>query len=294
MIQLDMDHPLSKSFPAKLILFGEYAVLLGADSLAIPFHGFSMRLKFYQCKSHEALVQFNQYFNQIIQAQEEHLYKRFDVALFAQDLSAGLSVASTIPMGAGMGSSGALIALLYDRYVREPASDFETLKKELACMESCFHGTSSGIDPLVIFVQKPMYITNAKPTALKTLGDLSRFFVFHSGVERNTQQLVQMFKTKLTDSDFSKQVQERFISLNNELIQCLLENRLQPELFKQLSLWQFEYMHAFIPEAIRNIWKQGLEQDAFYLKICGAGGGGFFMGYSVTSYPSKREILKLV
>jgi mevalonate kinase len=29
----------------------------------------------------------------------------------------------------------------------------------------------------------------------------------------------------------------------------------------------------------REIWRKGLETDRYYLKLCGAGGGGFILGF---------------
>jgi mevalonate kinase len=34
-----------------------------------------------------------------------------------------------------------------------------------------------------------------------------------------------------------------------------------------------------IPE-FKSIWKQGIDSDAYYLKLCGAGGGGYLLGFS--------------
>jgi len=34
-----------------------------------------------------------------------------------------------------------------------------------------------------------------------------------------------------------------------------------------------------LPEFM-SIWRMGLESDEFYLKLCGAGGGGFILGFA--------------
>ena len=34
-----------------------------------------------------------------------------------------------------------------------------------------------------------------------------------------------------------------------------------------------------IPEDMRKIWALGLETSAFSIKLCGAGGGGYFLGW---------------
>jgi mevalonate kinase len=35
-----------------------------------------------------------------------------------------------------------------------------------------------------------------------------------------------------------------------------------------------------IPSNYHEIWKKGIESNAFYLKLCGSGGGGFILGFT--------------
>jgi mevalonate kinase len=35
-----------------------------------------------------------------------------------------------------------------------------------------------------------------------------------------------------------------------------------------------------IPNAFHQFWKSGLANDAYYLKLCGSGGGGFLLGFT--------------
>jgi len=35
-----------------------------------------------------------------------------------------------------------------------------------------------------------------------------------------------------------------------------------------------------IPKKFEEIWKKGLETNAYYLKLCGSGGGGFLLGFA--------------
>lgn len=45
-----------------------------------------------------------------------------------------------------------------------------------------------------------------------------------------------------------------------------------------ISKLQFAYLPPMIPESMHALWKKGLASNEFYLKICGAGGGGFMLG----------------
>jgi len=35
-----------------------------------------------------------------------------------------------------------------------------------------------------------------------------------------------------------------------------------------------------VPAMFQNLWKTGLDTKAFYLKLCGSGGGGFLLGFT--------------
>ena len=40
------------------------------------------------------------------------------------------------------------------------------------------------------------------------------------------------------------------------------------------------YFTPMIPNDFHAIWKKGIESNAFYLKLCGSGGGGFILGFT--------------
>lgn len=35
-----------------------------------------------------------------------------------------------------------------------------------------------------------------------------------------------------------------------------------------------------IPNNLYNAWKKGLDTNAYYLKLCGSGGGGYILGFA--------------
>src|SRR5690606_11283950 len=87
---------------------------------------------------------------------------QFDITSFEFDISQGLFFDSTIPQGYGVGSSGALVAAIFDRYEQENHStlDINKLKKIFSQMEYHFHGASSGVDPLISYLNSPILIRN--------------------------------------------------------------------------------------------------------------------------------------
>lgn len=54
------------------------------------------------------------------------------------EVDLGLNFESNIPVGYGLGSSGALVAAIYDDFFTEKASEFSELKRDLADLESFF------------------------------------------------------------------------------------------------------------------------------------------------------------
>ncbi|WP_436570317.1 GHMP family kinase ATP-binding protein, partial [Klebsiella pneumoniae] len=81
----------------------------------------------------------------------------------SRELDKGLFFRSDIPQGFGLGSSGALVAAIFLRYL-DKAGDFkdelkhltmdriQNLKSYLGALEGYFHGKSSGIDPSSIII----------------------------------------------------------------------------------------------------------------------------------------------
>jgi mevalonate kinase len=47
-----------------------------------------------------------------------------------------------------------------------------------------------------------------------------------------------------------------------------------------ISKFQWDFFPEMIPTKERGPWARGIESGDFILKLCGAGGGGFILGYS--------------
>jgi mevalonate kinase len=35
-----------------------------------------------------------------------------------------------------------------------------------------------------------------------------------------------------------------------------------------------------IPSAFHSLWQKGIDSNAYYLKLCGSGGGGYILGFT--------------
>jgi mevalonate kinase len=267
-----------KDFPAKILLLGEYTILNGSKALACPYWDFSGHWSFSPIlhdearASHEILKKF------INHCTDEYINRQ----RLIEDVERGLWFDSSIPHGFGLGSSGALIAAIYSAYGLQGDSIINN-KQVLARMEDYFHGSSSGLDPLVSFVQKPILIHHFENVeVLSSPLNLKGFFIINSGKPRQTGPLVEIYQEKMKDPEFKQSCAEILSREVNFAIQSVLQND-HSNLFHHLwliSKFQWDYFPEMIPTQMRSIWSKGLESGEYILKLCGAGGGGYILGYN--------------
>ncbi len=60
---------------------------------------------------------------------------------------------------------------------------------------------------------------------------------------------------------------------------------------KQLSKTVLRNFKPMIPASFHDLWKQGLESNDYYLKLCGSGGGGYILGFT-EDIDKARQALK--
>ena len=50
--------------------------------------------------------------------------------------------------------------------------------------------------------------------------------------------------------------------------------------FIELSKKTFDNFQEMIPSNFKKLWTDGIENEDYYLKLCGSGGGGFLIGFT--------------
>ncbi len=276
-----------KKFYSKVLLFGEYSVIQHSMGLCIPYTLFDGKLTFRRDNTTTVdpeLKAFSLFLKQLID--NNQLSFQFDITSFEFDISQGLYFDSTIPQGYGVGSSGALVAAIFDRYEQENHSslDIGKLKKIFSQMESHFHGASSGVDPLISYLNSPILIKNKNDLGPVTLPNFPKgkggIFLLNTKRSRKTEPLVNLFLEKTTNARFNEICENTLKPITNDCIQNFLEADMPKlmENFKQLSEFQFEHLSPMIPKLYRDLWVEGIKSGDYSLKLCGAGGGGFLMG----------------
>ncbi len=293
-------------FYAKILLFGEYGIIEDSQGLTLPYSFYKGTLKFsdlntdFEKKSNQHLLDYANYLNTLILAEPF----KIDVEFFLNDIKNGLFFDSNIPQGYGVGSSGALVAAIFERYSlikynpeSISKSELKDLKVVFGQLESYFHGKSSGIDPLICYMNLPILIENRdnvdKVSIPATQNGKGAIFLIDSGMVGETGPMVQIFFEKMKKEGFRKTMKEEFIRYNNACIDTFLKKEMNPFFrnLKSLSVWAYEHFKPMIPESLYKAWKNGLDTNAYYLKLCGSGGGGYILGFT-QDYDKASEMLE--
>lgn len=268
---------MSKIFPAKLLLFGEYTVLHGSQALSVPFRKYTGKWIKEPDNSQMSLIpEYYRWLNKVELA-DDALYDRI-----VRDFEDGWTYQSDIPVGYGVGSSGAFVAAVYDRYIHDESNDFEQLTDKLAQMEAYFHGSSSGMDPLVSYTGKAVYKNEAAEFHLiddKGWPDGFKIYLLDSGTERATASLVNRYIERTEDHTITKKIKRELVPATEHAIHFYMngQNEKLEECISTISSFQREYFQEMIPEEIKNKWDELSSQPGVYMKLCGAGGGGYFL-----------------
>lgn len=250
-------------------MFGEYTVLGGGTALAIPLDSFSARWT--EDHAHtESPVEFFEFCKSLEFLNKESL----DFCIEKR-----MTLDSNIPRGYGLGSSGAVTAACYAIAGSAEDKDIKSLLKKLAEMESYFHGKSSGLDPLCIYLDKAV-LSNAYELSVMSRPVLpADLFILDSGKKRDSRKMIEVFYKKKADKRFELALEE-LNKLNENAISALTGGQSSDfkNHFKEISHLQWVNFREMIPENLKQTWKRGLDEESFYLKLSGAGGGGFFLG----------------
>lgn len=271
------------AYPAKLLLFGEYSVLGGGQALAIPVFQYFSQLSIDKIKSAQQREHWQQFYQYLLtEVNNIDGIDQEGLQAMSAEIEQGLYFDSNIAMGYGLGSSGSLVAAVYDRYFKRNSNpDISPLKQTLAQMEAFFHGSSSGMDPLVSFNKKPLLRCGDSYREIEL--PVSEEFPFSiylldSGERRSTAKMVGIFHT-LQENAHNNSTFQSLMSASDHAIHWFLLR--QWDLFWEnltcVSEYQWAALQLMIHPAIRGVWKQSLISENIQIKLCGAGGGGYYL-----------------
>tara|TARA_X000000368_G_scaffold408265_1_gene388700 strand:- start:4832 stop:5755 length:924 start_codon:yes stop_codon:yes gene_type:complete len=282
-------------FSSKILLFGEYSIVLNSFGFAIPYNLYKGSLKLNAGKknkdSQKKILEFIEYLKKKVKNLPD-----LDWLSINKDKKNNLFFESNIPQGYGLGSSGALVAAFYDRYVKDKISSEEKLTKNklqklkniFSEMESYYHGESSGIDPLNCYLGLPILIKSqneiqvTKMPEEKALG-YGGIFILDSGTSSDTSSMVSLFFKKMEDENFNYMMKNQFIKYSKTCINEFLNGDINSmfnsiKILSEITLKNFQPM---IPNKFTKLWDEGIRTDNYFFKLCGSGGGGFLLGFTL-------------
>jgi len=298
-------------FYGKVLLFGEYSILFNSKGLTIPYTHFTGQLSFINDDKYtdyefavQSNIQLKTFLDYMLELEAKaEMPCRMDFRALSRDIENGLYFESNIPQGYGIGSSGALVASIYDRYCTNKivadesisGKDISRLREIFSILESLFHGKSSGIDPLNCYLQHPLLIHSREDIAITGV-PRSKFesegviFLVDTGRIGKTGPLVNHFLEQMRFKEYENIFKTEYIPSVNQCISDILSGNMRSffESLIKVSTFQLKHFTNMIPENFIPAWQWGLDSGKFQLKLCGSGGGGFLLGFT-TDYPSAKK-----
>lgn len=284
-------------FNSKLLLFGEYGLMFDAMALSVPFTRFYGSLEFDTNGLHkDSTLEIRKFFQYLTSLKENLLHYPFNLKLFEEEMMKGLCFISNIPFQYGLGSSGALIAALFSRYrasfLKIDQLSISSLKEDLALLESYFHGKSSGLDPLVSFLNQPLLL-GADKTIQPLDFDLSQTGWTTALIDTQTSgatgPLVKHFMECMKLPDFKTRFYSEYIPANNGSIEALLKNDKTVffKLLEQLIQFELENLKPMFPLNFSILVKEAIKEKVF-IKLLGSGGGGYLLAFAANEMALKQ------
>jgi mevalonate kinase len=255
------------------LIAGEFTVLTGGDALAIPFNLYS------------GVWAKSDYPDTSLFSFGSHLEHSgfIDADRLMHDLEKGWQFKSNIPVGYGLGSSGALTAAIYYHYSHSAETDPVKIQRQLAVMEDHFHGKSSGFDPLISLKNQSFAVVHNELTLVPDTAESESpfhgsLYLLDSGTLRGGINSIQWFYRELEKPSFREKL-NALTDYNHRLTLAWMAGRYQEvtELFHAISIIQFEYFQPLITQGILSQWARGLDTRQYYIKLCGKGGGGYYL-----------------
>ncbi|WP_223550607.1 mevalonate kinase [Aestuariivivens sp. NBU2969] len=293
-------------FYSKILLFGEYGIIKDSKGLSIPYNFYNGALKTKKNlsanakTSNDCLKHFAAYLETI-----DSSLVTFDITALQGHIKSGMYFDSSIPQGYGVGSSGALVAAIYDKYAFDKITVLENLTREkllklkaiFSVMESFFHGKSSGLDPLNSYLSIPILINskdNIEATGIPAQQSEGKgaVFLLDSGTVGETAPMVHIFMENMKQEGFRNMLKDQFIKHTDACVDDFLKGDIK-SLFhntKKLSKVVLNHFKPMIPKQFHELWKNGIETNDYYLKLCGSGGGGYILGFTQDIEKAKQAL----
>ena len=272
------------SAPGKIILFGEHAVVYNRPALAVPVTQVHVDVEVLDSPRKGIWINAPgiDLHAELNSLPDDHpvgsvILKLFSTLGIFSPPALDISIASTIPVAAGLGSGAAVsVALIraLGQHVAHPLTDEQV--NELAYeIEKLHHGTPSGIDNTVITYAKPVYFMKGKPLETFKVGKPFTIVIGDTGIPAPTKESVGDVRRLRMRDQFT--IEDIF----NEIAQIALIGRRsiesgKPELLGELMDQNHAYLQALTvssPE-LDKLVETARNAGALGAKLSGGGRGG--------------------
>ena len=273
----------------KAILVGEHAVVYGAKAVALPLK--DMRLELEGVPNEES-DEINLYIDELkVPAMALMVvYRAFDLLNVKPFPFTGYGK-STLPIGAGLGSSATLcVAILRClSQVLEKKIEPSMLANLSNKLESLFHGTPSGLDVSVVSHEKPVLFSKEKGAQAIEIGAKKwSFAIINSGKKSSTQKMIE-----IASSFFNSDNKELIIARFNELADMAIEALKEKDHSKMAEVMNESQSllddAGIVTNELRSIISKANSCGCLATKVTGAGGGGALISLLE---PGKEDIQK--
>ncbi|HLU11388.1 MAG TPA: mevalonate kinase [Oceanobacillus sp.] len=188
------------SAPAKIILFGEHAVVYGKPAIAVPVS--SLRAHATVEPSDGGLIIASSELDEMIPVSIDAgtvdnalaLTARLVLeALNAAPPNAIIRVQSDIPIASGLGSGAAVSTALARALcaVLDASLDESRLNALIYEVEKMYHGTPSGIDNTVVVYERPVYFVRGTPIETLNIEKSFMLVIGDTGIPASTRVAVE-------------------------------------------------------------------------------------------------------
>lgn len=283
------------SAPAKIILFGEHAVVYGRPAIAVPVPALQaraivradVRAQPGSMRLIAPAIGLDAMMNDLSPA---HPLRRA-VELTAETLHAAfipscqITIRSTIPVAAGMGSGAAVsVALIraLAAYLGHPLSA-EQVSALAFEVEKIHHGNPSGVDNTVIALERAVYFVRDKAPQLLSIHVPFQLIIADSGIASPTAQVVSDVRStwQKNQAEYEVLFDEIAAIVTNALIlfEQTSRTKTQENYFIKLGEWMnknhelLKKLGVSCPELDRLV-KVALQAGAYGAKLSGGGRGG--------------------
>lgn len=194
----------NSSAPAKIILFGEHAVVYGIPAIAAPIP--SLRAYASAERTDQPLSIRSLELDESIAIDSpepsasalpmQRLLRLASEYFGLSNPKGDLAIRSDIPIAGGLGSgaavSAAAIRALASLFGREITND--ELNRLIFEVEKIHHGTPSGIDNTVVVYERPVYYRKGNELRFLTIGQRCHFVIADTGRASMTREAVNLVR----------------------------------------------------------------------------------------------------